>query len=291
MFSESNEQMVERYADEFDGQALYEYCRILCYKNGERPEHRKKVFVSGKKAIEDIRGNARLYGQTVSAGIDIVRGAQELPIKYDGNRLDKEDVLSECAEYGKNATLLNPEGSAWYHRYATVLELQGQYDEAEEQLRKALELQLDRGGPTDHIKEEIDELNKNRQRHELEKSIERADERLTTIDADLSRVETELDETTNQYRSDFIQFIGFFAAILTIALTSVQIATTLTFPQSGGLILVLVGGITISFGELKILFGNSADDEDRNWRPTMVGTALIVMGLGVGIGLLDLLSF
>ena len=288
---DSGDWIVEKYADEFNGQPLFEYCRSLCYNHSSHPKHRIKVFISGKKAIEGIRGNASLYIRTMIAGIAVVSGTQSLPIEYDEGSLNKEEILSECAKYGEKATLLRPEEFT-YQKYATVLELQGRYDKAEKQLQQAIEIQLERGGSPRPLNERIDELNKNRQRYELEQSIEKADKQLTTIDNDLSRVETELDNVTDKYRNDFIQFIGFFAAILTIALTSVQMATSLPFPQSGGLILVLVGGITIAFGELKAIFSTSAISQDEgNWRPTIVGVLLIVLGLlvGVGVELLNLI--
>lgn len=113
--------MVEQYADEFGGSPVYEYCRHLCYRESDDPAHTEKAFISGKRAIEGIKGNGRLYAQVVPAGIGLVSQAELTPIEYNGTQLDRDETLSECAEYGKNATLLAPEGSAWYRRYAECL--------------------------------------------------------------------------------------------------------------------------------------------------------------------------
>ena len=108
------------------------------------------------------------------------------------------------------------------------------------------------------------------------------------VDGTLVQVESELEKATEHYRNQVLQFMGFFAAILAVALSSVQLATQLSFPQSGGLVLILVGGITISFEELKYLFSSPSEDEKaRSWSTIGVGFLLITIGIGVGYGFLN----
>lgn len=101
----------------------------------------------------------------------------------------------------------------------------------------------------------------------------------------MSRVENDLEETTNKYRTQIFQLIDFFAAIITIALASVNIATSLTFPQSGGLVLILVGGIVLAFGELNYLFGHTTSESNhsQNWGTFAGGVFLIIAGMASGV--------
>jgi len=54
----------------------------------------------------------------------------------------------------------------------------------------------------------------------------------------------------NEYRKNTLRFIGFFAALITFAITSVQIlaVSNLGVQQAGRVIAMLAGGMLIAFG-------------------------------------------
>ena len=281
---ESAQSILERHEDQFCDDPLYQYCVYSAHKDSKYPKYWEKAFLAGRKAVEGIETNSFLYAGVASTGVDIVRKSDLTPIEIGDEQLSEENILSECAEYAERATIVSPDGTGWYLIYASVLELQNEFEKALEVLRDGHRRKLEIGGPVEQFEDQIDELRKNQARYELEEQIEDAEGNLNSLKSDLDDIESDLEETTDRYRTQIFQFVGFFAAILTIALTSVQIATQLSFPQSAGLVLVLIGGITLAFGELQILF--DSEDSHRwygNYRSYIIGAVLIGSGLFIGL--------
>lgn len=296
-YNKRQREIFEELPETFESHTMYKLCKFLLYHESDNPTLREEAFVSGTKAAEDIHTDTQLYYEVVSLGIELVRQTILSDREYYGEQMNKDTVLSKSAKLAERTISSAPNIPGHYLVYGSVLELQEEFERALEVLRQGRSQCIEgdspmknpQGGHTSAAQEvpkfndKIDTIQKEQQRNELEQSIKDADDKLRAIDSDLSRIEAELEETVEQYRTQIFQFIGFFAAILTIALTSVQIATQLSFPQSGGLVLVLIGGITLAFGELNALFDTASEQSGLNIRPILIGGALIIVGLYVGV--------
>jgi GTPase SAR1 family protein len=285
-FSEEYKEKVENYDEEFSDDSLYHYCRFLVYSKSNLPEHREEALISGMTAIEGIEESPRLYRQVATVGTELVDQTSQLSFEYQGESIGEDTILSQSAKYANKATILDPNSTASYRVLASVLGLQQKFDEALEVLYEGRNRCISQGRETDTFENEIDEMQKEKRSYELERSIETASERLDNISSDLTRVENDLNKTTDQYRSEIFRFIGFFAAVITFALASVQLALNLSFPQSGGIILMFIGGLILAFGELDVLLidsiSGSAEDEGRNAKSMLIGIVLIAVGILIG---------
>lgn len=89
-----------------------------------------------------------------------------------------------------------------------------------------------------------------------------------------SKSETRLREIQTQT----LQFLGFFATLLAVIVSSINITTSFPLPEAASLILVLTGGLLAAFGGFTIVL--PIDDVERK------SIALFAMGTvlsGVGM--------
>lgn len=282
--SDRDIRMVRKHQEEFEGQTLYRSCRFWAYSRSDDPVDLRDAFLDGITIADQTHDDSSLYVDVAAVGARLVRQSNSSVLEIRGKSVDEESILSECAKYAEKAYSAHPHHRGPGQTYASVLALQGHYDDAIDILKQYNHNEDDSYESIDPFANAqqdrlISKIQQDKQRHEFD-----------TLSDDLAEIESELEGVTERYRSQILQFIGFFAAILTIALSSVNIATELSFPQSGGLILILVGGITISFGELDALFNESEKGWSSNLRTTVVGVILIFVGIAIGTGGLQILS-
>lgn len=109
--------------------------------------------------------------------------------------------------------------------------------------------------------------------------------RLDELEQELQSVESRGQEIAKDIRNDTLQFLGFFAAIITFIVTGVQFSTALeTVSDIAAIIPIMTGSLVFSFSVFIFLLKNPFD----NKRPKVsllamwcVGIFLILLGLGI----------
>jgi hypothetical protein len=109
--------------------------------------------------------------------------------------------------------------------------------------------------------------------------------RLDDVEDELSKIEDRAQDIAQDIRSDTLQFLGFFAAIITFIITGVQFSTGLnTVSEIAAIIPVMTGSLVLSFSVFIFLL----KDPINNRRPrfsllAMWGVGTVLIGLGLGI--------
>lgn len=109
--------------------------------------------------------------------------------------------------------------------------------------------------------------------------------RLDEVEDELRKIEDRGQDIAQDIRNDTLQFLGFFAAIITFIITGVQFSTALeTVSEIAAIIPVMTGSLVFSFSVLIFLLKDPID----NRRPrfsllAMWGVGTVLIGLGVGI--------
>lgn len=93
---------------------------------------------------------------------------------------------------------------------------------------------------------------------EIQSDIRPLEEKISKLNKEISEGEDSVDDLKNRLENNntqFLQFLGFFSALLAVAVTSTQVATTTeNFATGFRLILALTGALLISFGGFSTMF-------------------------------------
>lgn len=218
---------------------------------------------------------------------------------------DRDDLVGDSLKYANRATSLCNDFSRGHLTKAHAAILNEEFDDALEAIDDATRIEQDDTKPSDVDQLEIDRIN---QKYLIHKTSHDAEEDISNIYSDVKETKDDIDglesrfETTvskleqrfkksvDKFRSNSIQFIGFFAAIITLSVTSSNIVVNAnrSLIQDAGLITVLTGGLLVGFGAFGLLLpypNTSGDTEEfRSSRKARVvgilfiGTVLMAAG-------------
>lgn len=195
-------------------------------------------------------------------------------------------AIEEAVEEARNVKRDDPNFIKVYSSLARGYALLGEFDDARSELQDAISREQYSESNV-YFDEETHEnlhriINNRRRVNDLQTDIEDAKIDVENVDEDIDELEDSLESTVEEYRRNTLQFIGFFAALITLAVTSVQIIdeTNTSIQGSGRLIAMLTGGMLMAFGGLGLILPAMGDMKHRiEWT---VRTVLIT-GLGAGL--------
>ena len=112
--------------------------------------------------------------------------------------------------------------------------------------------------------------------YQLSDKADKIQKRLDKLDSDTEHVKDQIQGALQQT----FQFISFFAAILAVVLTSVQIAASVPSLQTATLlILTLIGGLMVAFSGFSLLF---RDHFDRGYVFRLI--IVVIVGIVIVLG-------
>ncbi|PLS30691.1 hypothetical protein Uis1B_1518 [Bifidobacterium margollesii] len=89
----------------------------------------------------------------------------------------------------------------------------------------------------------------------------------------------ELGRRFDNERIDMLEFIGFFAGIISFVIASIQLGDGLTFPTRALMVLMLMGSLLVAFGAFSALLESGRAGDRGGFRPALV--AVVAIGLVV----------
>ncbi|WP_156184224.1 hypothetical protein [Halostagnicola sp. A56] len=227
------------------------------------------------------------------------------------------DVSELALEYAEKAVRQDSTEAEYYATLGRVYSLRGELDEAERNVQRAIELRLDeetQGQPnTASFRSILRTIKSKRQIQKIESQFEEAQEQLDEIsekhntleeqyeslDGKYNSIESKLEDAVEKYRTQTLQFIGFFTALLAVVVTSVQVTEiTNSVSEARSLIITLIGGILVSFGGFSLMLPDKesgfgymiiriANDESimEEYSNTMTRNILAILGYLVTVGI------
>ncbi|WP_424000668.1 hypothetical protein ACOZ4I_14285 [Haloarcula salina] len=227
--------------------------------------------------------------------------ACELRFDYEPNisglPQTRTEILEHAVEQATEAKQRNPEFSRVHTTLARGNALLHNFDSAWSNLNEAI-LNEDPSNSDAHLTEaKLEQLQQNinarYQTHSIEEEVESAKGNLRSIKQEFDSLESELDSTLDKYRKNNLSFIGFFAALITLVVASVEIinGTESTIRESGRLIIMLSGGMLVAFGGFGLILPKTSENPEAGLSQDARTIAIAVIGaLLIGIGYPGFLS-
>lgn len=297
---DGNLQRFTEYGSEFEDRDLYPYfrsCHLVQTRfEGDWKEKSRQAIISGREAMENQPENFLVLYQFAKAGllgIEASKGSSSIDITRE--ELLGNDPFDEPITAVEKAIELHPERehsfdsvhppyitlSTCYALEAHLKALNGEIQAARAALgnsKQNYHSDWPTGDEPDFeiLTDRIDSL-------ELSAEIANFQDQIDKIELRIEDVRDELEDMTERFRSDIIQYIAFFAGVITVAVVSAQISQTATsFQNAARLILVFAGGLLISFGGFSFMVPYRVTRLSHWLRFLLiifVGSALIVVGL------------
>ncbi|KMT45723.1 hypothetical protein EL22_28795 [Halostagnicola sp. A56] len=282
------------------------WCFIsLCRKTGLQLAH---------EAVAAQIENPSIYDNFAA---QIVEVDEQFGIESLDLDIGDSDVSELALEYAEKAVRQDSTEAEYYATLGRVYSLRGELDEAERNVQRAIELRLDeetQGQPnTASFRSILRTIKSKRQIQKIESQFEEAQEQLDEIsekhntleeqyeslDGKYNSIESKLEDAVEKYRTQTLQFIGFFTALLAVVVTSVQVTEiTNSVSEARSLIITLIGGILVSFGGFSLMLPDKesgfgymiiriANDESimEEYSNTMTRNILAILGYLVTVGI------
>lgn len=252
----------DTYGNEFRGwenEAIYVYDRaIYKYYTGQpgKIEEAKVTLQSLKDG--DLAGNPGVLHAYV---VCVLRA-------LDRGLVVDEEELEIAEETVQRAIHLYPY-SEFFLNWGRLQGKMGNCQEGIETIEEGMDRATTRS-ELERFRHHINNLKFEQQRRTM-------DDYLSEMENDLGRIDEQAQNVAQNLRAETLQFLGFFAAVVTYIITTVQIGTSFDdLTKTATLIPLMTGCLVLSFSVLRFIF-----DEDP-----LKEKAPIVLVLAVGFGLL-----
>ena len=274
------DQLITRYQSRFADHPSFRHLRVLLVlARGTK----QRPFESIAMAEEDAKANWGHAG-IVHLYADMVATAAEESDKATSARIVSE-WGPKAIDAVNRAIMFEPGYAKFYCTRARLLALTGNFDDATESIRIAIDSE-------DSSKVDYARRIGNYQYHrlaiqsrmnaaEFERQAEQAtkeqEARFGQFEQGLNQAKQRIDESVIRN----LEFLGFFAGLISFTIASIQIAAQMSLPDATRLIIVLMGALLVAFA------GFAAILERGRFRRsvwTMVGVGAVgaaVIGAGV----------
>ncbi|SDQ23845.1 hypothetical protein SAMN05216278_1083 [Halopelagius longus] len=285
------------YKHQFEERDLFPY--FECWYHLETrfgnsvEENISTSILQGVEAIKRCSDNFYVlyqFAEAVRIGIEEIDDWQVI---RDGTSLEKRELLKRAVDEITHAIKLYPTKSSvpdddeppdnrspyvsvsmCYSVLAQLRAFKSDFSAANEALVRARETYAEAWALMDaeklrHISLKVDSL---QIEHDVDDATSQIDE-----------VQKDLEQTVNRFRSDIIQYIAFFAGVISIAVVSAQTSQAATsFQVAAKLILVFSGGLMVAFSAFGLLLPYRLD---QDYLCRFLGL-IVLGGLLIGTGVL-----
>ncbi|WP_302079981.1 hypothetical protein [Salinibaculum rarum] len=250
--SESAQSVYEEYEALFNdnryGYLMKFFESYIIHKHHVDPEY-DNITTAIELAYESKRKGPNHYLLQLNFSESVATAFEsdpEFEPSFTESDLKSETIIDEASQAADQAEALEREYARTYVVKLRLNLINNEHEEARENLEEAVRYDQ---------QEEVPILTQDR-KQQLRRSINivydsvQLKEDIAGARDDLTELKEDLSNAVNEYRKNTLRFIGFFAALITFAITSVQIlaVSNLGVQQAGRVIAMLAGGMLIAFG-------------------------------------------
>lgn len=289
-FFSHKEKSDKEVEDELGGRPGFEYARALLYHEGTDASHYRTSLRAGLDAVEQGVENPELrllIARTIAKLVG-TPGDSRFEIREDIS-LDSDQLLELATDQASQAIEQDDTNPENYYVKAAIHTERDQFDCAKTAIEESINLAYDQELEAVRYKNLRTEIHQAADRAEIQTEVEEAQSTIGDLEERYNKLSDQLESATDTYRTQVLQFLGFFAAIITVVITTTQVAINLSFPESAGLILVLIGGLLIAFDGFSILIlpSSKIDNQFLLYAGVVliVGIVTVVAGLVIGSGI------
>lgn len=247
----------------------------------------QEAFTYAEKAVKKHPDNGFANLQMINVLISAIESEESLSVG-PGIEQNNEDLLSYIESQLESLSKILEEYSEYYKAKGKVEIINERYEFAVDNFEEAIR-RLDHN--REHSSEFYLEYEQLRLEAKIEKLTRNLGDKFHEIETRSSEVKNSLDEIEdatddieselNTFRGQTIQFLGFFTALLSLIIASVNIIATFDFVEASGLLMILAGGISVSFWSLSLFMIPSSEKYRRQWPILVMGVLAILLGLSI----------
>ena len=263
------EPLVNEYGGQFTSKPLYKFTMSTIYKNKGSRNELNLALQYAQEAIEQVVNYPGYFNNYA----EIVAHALEEGIKLD----DKEKTISKAFLYINKAIIINNKYAKYYCNLGRLQYCTGEFTEAKASILKAIDLE-------DNSKRDYAIRIADYQYYLLKcqstESLTKLTETVNEKTLEIHTIKNELEKSMEKEKNKSLESLVFFTAIITFIVSTIQIASKSKFNEAVSLILVMVGGLLISFGSFSMIL--------KTDKKSIIITIFFVT-LGIGIIVMSLL--
>jgi division protein CdvB (Snf7/Vps24/ESCRT-III family) len=209
---------------------------------------------------------------------------------------DSEDEMLDLAESMiENALDERPEHPKYLHVKGKIMSERAQFQDARRIIRQAIpEINHKLAGSQVRLseyKQSLSSVDFQEQVSKVESEINKLGDRAKELNneigelrgqtRDLENTIDDLETETQNIQTRMLQFLGFFAGLIGVVVTTAQVTLSVDSVVEGtSLILVLVGGLVVAFSGFSFILPRPGDDDvDRAVFAFVIGALLVISGI------------
>lgn len=254
-----SEELVKKYKSQYIEKPLFLYQLSAIHKHKMTLSDARLSIQYARDAITAIEKTQKKYPGFYQNFADAV------VLALENKLINNSKLIDEGIENINIAITINPEYAKYYYTLGRLQILEKEFSEA----KKNIVLAIDREDSTKkdyaiRISDYQDALMK----CSIAQTMDSVEQSIFSIQESKKKLEDEF----GRVRNSVIEFIGFFAAIIALVITSTHIAVNLALIDSIRLIGFLVGGIIIAIGCLRVIL-------DFNFKSVGIALLIFIFGL------------
>ena len=260
--------LVDEYGHQFSNKPLYLFTMSNIYRNegGRNDIHLALQFAQNAiERVVDYPGYFNNYAEIVAYALE------------EGIKLENQQAaISKAFGYINKAIMINGKYAKYYCNLGRLQYSTGEFKEGKSNILKAID--LEDNSKKDYAIRIADYqyyLLKCQSTESLAKLTDTINDKMVEIQNTKDYIEESLENEKNKS----LQSLVFFTAIITFIVSTIQIASKSDLNEAVSLILVMVGGLLISFGSFSVIL--KLDKKS-------IITTLIFVAVGIGIILMAL---
>jgi tetratricopeptide (TPR) repeat protein len=234
------EKLVHRYENRFGSMPMYNHLLALCLKSKGGPANLEEAVTRAGIAAAKVTDNAGVlhnYAETIATAVD-----EEVVTDHA--------YVEEAVRNVKAAIGLAPRYAKYYCTYGRLLSLRGEYAAAVRLIRKAIDIEDSRKadypiriGDYQYYLAKVNFLS----------YAQKLADRINGYEQQVEKTQQEVRELSQKAFLRNLEFLGFFAALVSFTIGSIQILGQQPFDQAAQLMVVLSGSLLCAFAGLSLL--------------------------------------
>ncbi|MFE4525733.1 hypothetical protein ACFRCQ_27195 [Cytobacillus firmus] len=257
-------EIVERFGEKFIDFPLYPHILSLLYKE-----------IGTNDAIEQAVAFAREATQNLPNQVGVLHNYAEavVHIKEHGFMVSQEE-LQEAYTYINRVVHLSPRYAKFHCTRGRILAALGKFNEAKEAIRKAID--MEESSKKDYAIR-INDYLYHLSRVQTNEFSQVFSDKIALTEKSFDEAKDEIDQSISKLKSENLQMLGFFTAIISFTIGSFNILGDKNFLESALLILILSGALVLAFVGFGLLFQTK---NQHPWRTVIIS----LLSLGVIVG-------
>ena len=265
IFSEL-EKIVAAYGNYFRNKPLFDVAMCTIYRNKGSKLDLQLALEYATRAVEKCnnhQGILQTYADTV---------AYTMEQGYDVS----DQILAKAIHCVNEAIMIDDKYPKYYCTIGRLLIYKGEYTQAQNYILKAIDLEDSK--QTDYAIRIADYQNY-LQRCYTRESVSKINISVENALSQITETKSKVEEQIEKEKITYLEFLGFFTAIISFILGTIQLASNFEFIEATGLIIMLLGVIIVAMCVLLLLTGIKKTSNRMNCFLILFGIGCLIIGV------------